>query len=299
MVTLRHLELRFKGPEGMRKLRVVPSDGPRTHGLSCTLYVGDEVWAWAQRAICYGVHDGAGEASRLEAADDLHVGGRSRLAAWELRRRAMGMSNVHRAGPVVEAKSRDFHWLEWSLGEQHELDNLRVDQALQPGAVDRCRGSPPPEGVGERGGVRAVPLLPVGDPRGPVVAGGGLGGLPGGGRVQPGREDHARGRRWRAPGAPPRSAGSTRSHTSACEIFEGEDAVFEASEVVLRLAEQFSIAAVNFDPWRAAVLVLRVGLRDQFHRLAVDRREGHSCRVRAVRRDHRGQAHSPGRRGPR
>lgn len=33
-----------------------------------------------------------------------------------LRRRAMGMSNVHRAGPVVEAKTRDFHWLEWSLG---------------------------------------------------------------------------------------------------------------------------------------------------------------------------------------
>lgn len=52
MVTLRHLELRFEGPEGMCKLRVVPSDGPRTHGhgLSCTLYVGDEVWAWAQRA---------------------------------------------------------------------------------------------------------------------------------------------------------------------------------------------------------------------------------------------------------
>lgn len=40
-----------------------------------------------------------------------------------LRRRAMGMANVRRAGPVVEAKSRDFHWHEWSLGEQHELDN--------------------------------------------------------------------------------------------------------------------------------------------------------------------------------
>lgn len=31
--------------------------------------------------------------------------------------------------------------------------------------------------------------------------------------------------------------------------------MFEASEVVLRLAEQFTIASVNFDPWRAAVLV--------------------------------------------
>ncbi len=46
----------------------------------------------------------------------------------------MGMANVHRAGPVVEAKSKDFHWLEWSLGEQHELDNLK--------AVLRCNPAP-------------------------------------------------------------------------------------------------------------------------------------------------------------
>jgi phage terminase large subunit-like protein len=39
LVTVRHLELRYEG----RKLRVVPSDGPRTHGLSCSLYIGDEV----------------------------------------------------------------------------------------------------------------------------------------------------------------------------------------------------------------------------------------------------------------
>jgi phage terminase large subunit-like protein len=49
-VTVRHLELRFEGSEGIRCLRVVPSDGPRTHGLSCTLYVADEVWAWSERA---------------------------------------------------------------------------------------------------------------------------------------------------------------------------------------------------------------------------------------------------------
>ena len=32
-VVVRHLELRYQGPEGIRRLRVVPSDGPRTHGL--------------------------------------------------------------------------------------------------------------------------------------------------------------------------------------------------------------------------------------------------------------------------
>src|SRR5215211_7591123 len=50
VITRRHLELRYEGAEGVRRLRVVPSDGPRTHGLSCSLYVGDEVWAWAERA---------------------------------------------------------------------------------------------------------------------------------------------------------------------------------------------------------------------------------------------------------
>ena len=32
--------------DGGGLLRVVPSDGPRVHGLSSTLYIGDEVWAW-------------------------------------------------------------------------------------------------------------------------------------------------------------------------------------------------------------------------------------------------------------
>jgi phage terminase large subunit-like protein len=135
MVTLRHLELRFKGPEGMRKLRVVPSDGPRTHGLSCTLYVGDEVWAWAQRADLLTAFT-TGLVKRPDSKLLMISTSASDLDSplGRLRRRAMGMSNVHRAGPVVEAKSRDFHWLEWSLGEQHELDNLR--------AIKRCNPAP-------------------------------------------------------------------------------------------------------------------------------------------------------------
>jgi hypothetical protein len=41
LVTQRHLEFRFRAPEGLRRLRVIPSDGPQAHGLSCTLYIGD------------------------------------------------------------------------------------------------------------------------------------------------------------------------------------------------------------------------------------------------------------------
>ena len=48
-LTVRHLELRH--PDGDGLLRVVPSDGPRVHGLSSTLYIGDEVWSWPDAGL--------------------------------------------------------------------------------------------------------------------------------------------------------------------------------------------------------------------------------------------------------
>ena len=47
-LVIRHLELRHEDEDGhLRLLRVIPSDGPRAHGLSSTPYIGDELWAWA------------------------------------------------------------------------------------------------------------------------------------------------------------------------------------------------------------------------------------------------------------
>ncbi len=42
---VRHLELRHEDEEGLRLLRVVVSEGARVHGLSSSLYIGDEIWA--------------------------------------------------------------------------------------------------------------------------------------------------------------------------------------------------------------------------------------------------------------
>ena len=47
--TIRHLELRHEQGGGL--LRVVPSDGPRVHGLSSTLYIADEVWSWPDAGL--------------------------------------------------------------------------------------------------------------------------------------------------------------------------------------------------------------------------------------------------------
>ncbi len=45
LLVIRHLELRHEDTDGRRFLRVIPSDGPRAHGLSASLYVLDELWA--------------------------------------------------------------------------------------------------------------------------------------------------------------------------------------------------------------------------------------------------------------
>jgi phage terminase large subunit-like protein len=255
VVTRRHLELRFEGPEGMRKLRVVPSDGPRTHGLSCTLYVGDEVWAWAARADLLTAFT-TGLVKRPDSkllmistsAGDLDS------PLGRLRRRAMGMANVHRAGPVVEARSRDFHWLEWSLGEQHELNNLKAVLRCNPapwigqGDLRRQQKSVSEAAFAQfhacRWGIKESAWLPEGA----------WAACQGEVRFEDGEKIHV--------GI---DVGATRSATGVVwmnpklhvgvEIFEGEDGIYAARETVLRLAERYTIASINFDPWRAAMII--------------------------------------------
>jgi len=71
LLVVRHLELRHE--EGGGLLRVVPSDGPRVHGLSSTLYVGDEVWAWpAGGELLEAMQTGLIKRPRLQAAADLN-----------------------------------------------------------------------------------------------------------------------------------------------------------------------------------------------------------------------------------
>ena len=125
MVTLRHLELRYKAEEGIRRLRVVPSDGPRTHGLSCTLSIADELWAWSERAdLLTAMQTGLVKRPDSKLLMITTSSGELDSPLGRLRQRAMAQKDVRRAGPVVESKSRDLHWLEWSLGEQHELHDV-------------------------------------------------------------------------------------------------------------------------------------------------------------------------------
>lgn len=260
-VMVRHLELRYQGPEGLRRLRVVPSDGPRAHGLSSTLMLADEVWAWADRADLLTAMQTAlikRADSKLLAISTSSGDLDSSLGRW--RRRAMALPDVHRAGPVVEAKSKDLRWLEWSLSDEHDVSNLRAVKRVNPapqigiGDLRRQRDSLTEAAFLQfhccRWGIRESSWLPEGA----------WGACKGEVEFEPGERVHV--------GV---DVGGSRSATGVCwvnrklhvgcEIFEGDEAVFYAAEAVRRLAEKFAIAELSFDPWRAAVLAKEFELR--------------------------------------
>ena len=72
VLTVRHVEMRHDGGGGL--LRVVPSDGPRVHGLSSTLYIGDEVWAWPANGEPAGAWQQCVGDPEFTAGEDIWIG---------------------------------------------------------------------------------------------------------------------------------------------------------------------------------------------------------------------------------
>src|SRR5215218_252100 len=130
LLTVRHLELRREETAGL--LRVVPSDGPRVHGLSSTLYIGDEVWAWpAGGELLEAMQTGL--IKRRDSKLLLISTAAAQLDSplGRLRARALAQPSTKRTGPVVEARG-DLHWLEWSLPDDADLDDLDAVKHCNP-----------------------------------------------------------------------------------------------------------------------------------------------------------------------
>src|SRR3954453_15591281 len=130
LLVVRHLELRHEDGDGL--LRVVPSDGPRVHGLSSTLYIGDEVWAWpSDGALLEAMQTGLikRKDSKLLAISTAAAQLDSPLG--RMRARALAQPTAKRTGAVVEARG-DLHWLEWSLPEDADLDDLAAVKKANP-----------------------------------------------------------------------------------------------------------------------------------------------------------------------
>jgi phage terminase large subunit-like protein len=250
-LTITHFELR---DEMGGDLTVLAGEGARLHGDSPSLMIGDEVWTWKEEAEMLE----AMESSLLKRPDSkliLITTAAPSLTSplGRLRIRAMAQKNIRRVGQVTESQGDDLHWLEWSLGEDQDLDDFKAIKACNPAAYITVSGlrsqalKLPPAAFGQFhanvwGRAESTWLPP-----------GAWAGCAGETRFQDGE------RIWIAC-----DVGGDRSSTAVVwmnqalhvgvKVWQGEDAIMFAANEVLELAEKFSIAEIVYDNWRAAML---------------------------------------------
>lgn len=258
-LTVRHLELRA---EGGGLLRVIPADGPRAHGLSPTLCLADEVWAWKDSGELLEALQTAlvkRPDARLLAISTSAARMDTPLGRW--RARALAQADVRREGVVLEARGQ-VRWLEWSAPEGADPDDYRLAARVNPAsrftpaAMRDARGR-----VGEltyrqfhlcQFGVSEAQWLPAGawqacrDPEPvpedePVVLGIDVGGS-------------------RAASA---VIGVTRDlRVAEVHVHQGDEAVLEVTTTVEEIASRRPIIEAAYDPWRFRGEALRLE-RDQ------------------------------------
>jgi len=275
-------------PKGPAVLQVVASDGEKAHGWPRpTLIIGDEIWCWADREPTLL---GAMMTAMLKVPTCRFLGlsvSASQLDSplGRMRVRALAAPHVKRSGRggvEIEAKGDGLHWLEWSVPDDADPDDLRLVAAVNPLrtvaelAEQRKR-------VTEvewlqfhlcRWGVLSARWLPAGawaarrgvvDADGePVWRGVDIGGS--------------------------RSASAVVGVTAdlrVCEVhvFQGDGAVLEVTGRILEIADRRPIQEVAFDPMRFQAEALRL---ERDHGLVVVQfDQSHSRMVAASENLHR------------
>jgi len=122
-------------PKGPAVLSVVASDGGKAHGWPHpTLLIADEIWAWEDREPTLL---GAMATSMLKNAECKFLGISTAAASLDsplgrLRTRALAAPHVERTGAVLEAGRDGLRWLEWSLAEDGDPEDLHAVAACNP-----------------------------------------------------------------------------------------------------------------------------------------------------------------------
>jgi len=245
-LVIRHLELR--NPDGDGLLRVVPSDGPRVHGLSSTLYIADEVWSWPDAGLLEAMVTGLVKRSDCKLLAISTAAAQLDSPLGRMRARALAQPTTRRRGAVVEAAG-DPHWLEWSLADEDDLDDMRAVKRANPAPwitvadLRRQRAAVPAPAFEQfhccRWGSTEGSWLPAGawqacagEPRfedGEAIWIG----------VDVGGERSASAVVWISAGL----------HVG-CAIYHGDAGVLECVAQVRDLAGRYRVREVIYDPWR-------------------------------------------------
>lgn len=122
-------------PKGPAVASVVASDGARAHGWPHpTLILADEVWAWEDREPSLL---SAMQTSLLKNPAARFLGISTAASSLDsplgrLRGRALASPHVERKGAVLEAHGDGLAWLEWSVAETADPENMRTVAAANP-----------------------------------------------------------------------------------------------------------------------------------------------------------------------
>lgn len=260
-VVVRHLELRRTDGNGV--LRMVPADGPRTHGLTPSLMVLDELWAHRDDGLYLSFRSALVKRpdAKLVTLSTADVGADRPLS--RLRSRALAAPTVERHGGLTECRGDGLRALLWEADDDPDPDDLRSILRLNPASwigleALREQRAALPEGAFLRfhANARVAPegsWLPpgawqtcVGEPTFELGERIWIG-------VDVGGERSATAVIW-----------ISESLQVGCSIFEGEEGVLLALDRVRELAAEYLIAELIFDPWRfqqAALELEREGVR--------------------------------------
>lgn len=253
-VVVRHLELRHEDGDGL--LRVIPADGPRAHGLSSTLYIGDEVWAWRDGELLEAMQTGLVKRPDSKLLMISTAAARLDSPLGRLRVRALAQSDVSHKGAVTEAKG-DLHWIEWSLSEDAELDDFRRLKQVNPapwiGLADLRR---------QRAAVAEIAFAQFhacrwGVQEGAWLPAGAWQACAGDYEIEQGEEV------WAGVDIGGSRAASavvlvTEDLRVQARVWQGDDAVLKVADHVAELAGDYAIREVAYDPWRFRSEALRL-----------------------------------------
>jgi phage terminase large subunit-like protein len=253
-IVARHLELRYcPNPDQpkifSRFMRVLAADAMRLHGLTPSLAIIDELHAHASDDVYLAL-----KTAQLKRPDSKLItistaGAGADTPLGRLRARALAQPSVTRKGAVTDARGPQLRFLEWSVSEDDDIDDPAVVKKANPASWISVSGL--------REQREAVPDIAY-------------------------RRYHAdqwteREGHWLPPGAWQTVTGSPeftpgqdiwvgvdvggeRSASAVvwinehlhvgCAIYHGDRGVLECVDEARRLAGEFNIRELVFDPWR-------------------------------------------------
>lgn len=254
-VVIRSLELRRADGGGV--LRMVPADGPRTHGLTPTLAIVDELWAHRDAQLYESMRSALVKRpdSRLLVISTADVGADRPLS--RLRARALAQPDVHRRGPLTDCRGPELRALLWEVADEAGADDLRAICAVNPAPwITRSLLVEQRDALPEGAFLRFHANARVQEEGSWLPAGA-----------------------WQAcVGEPAFEAGETiyvaldvggtesatalvwvnESGRVGCWIAYGDDAILAAIERVRELRESYRVAEFIADPWRAKQAMLEL-----------------------------------------